>query len=85
MNNYLGEINEARARLAQAERDTRERDLLRQRLMDVEAEYEEELSSSRNNEEKLKEQVSALRDGLHDIAGSKNELEEKQQGKAFFK
>ena len=33
-----------------------------------------------NNEEKLKEQVDALRSGLHDIAGSKTELEEKQQG-----
>ena len=80
MTSYQSELGEIRQKLAQNERDIRERDLLRERLVEVETEYETELEISRNNEEKLREQVDALRSGLHDIAGSKTELEEKQQG-----
>ena len=78
--NFKSELNDARAKVSEMSRDVRERDLLRQRLLEVEEEYEVELTRARESEDKLQEQVMALRSGLSDIAGSKNELEEKQQG-----
>ena len=80
--NFKSELNDARAKVSEMTRDVRERDLLRQRLLEVEEEYEVELTRARESEDKLQEQVMALRSGLSDIAGSKNELEEKQQGLA---
>lgn len=79
LGNFKSELNEARAKVKEMSRDVRERDLLRQRLLEVEEEYEVELIRARESEDKLQEQVMALRSGLSDIAGSKNELEEKQQ------
>lgn len=78
--NFKSELNDARSKVQEMSRDVRERDLLRQRLLEVEEEYEIELTRARESEDKLQEQVMALRSGLSDIAGSKNEMEEKQQG-----
>ena len=80
--NFKSELNDSRTKVSEMTRDVRERDLLRQRLLEVEEEYEVELTRARESEDKLQEQVMALRSGLSDIAGSKNELEEKQQGLA---
>ena len=42
------------------------------------------MNQSRENEQRLQDQIEQLRAGLSDMAGSKNESDEKLQGKDLF-
>ena len=78
------DLEEAQKKMANFEKTEKERNILRERLIETESEYEQELTTTRENEQRLKDQIDQLRAGLSDMAGSKNESEEKLQGMSFF-
>ena len=70
-----------KSKLVNQDKTEKQRDSLLARLSETEQEYELELNQSRENEQRLQDQIQQLRAGLTDMAGSKNESDEKLQGK----
>lgn len=62
------------------ERDNKELTRLREHLVVIEEDHAHEVIKIQQNESKLQMQVDALRDGLDDVTGARNDLEELQLG-----